>query len=55
MKNLVMMGLLFGAFLGGVYADRHIIHLADQIERMASSLYDTISTLNTAWTTRGSP
>lgn len=55
MKKLMMLGLLIGAFLGGIYADRHIIHLADQIERMASSLSDTINTLNTAWSTRGSP
>lgn len=55
MKKLLMLGLLFGAFLGGVYADRHIIHLADQIEHMAASLYDTLNTLNTAWFTRGSP
>lgn len=55
MKKLLLLGLLLGAFLGGIYADRHIIHLADQIERMASSLYDTINMLNTAWSSRGAP
>ena len=55
MKKLIMLGFLIGAFLGGIYADRHIIHLTDQIERLATTIYETLNTLNTAWATRGSP